>query len=416
MAVVGSGISGMVCAHLLGRAHEVTVIEAEPRPGGHAHTASVQVGGVPLAVDTGFLVYNEENYPGLVRLFAELGVATKPSDMSFSVSDAATGLEYAGSSVSAVFSQWRNLARTDFLRMLVDIARFHRAARCLLADPPPFGTTLASVVSSGRWSKGFIDWYLVPLGASIWSADPSVFLQMPAEPVIGFFRRHGMLSFGAAPRWRTVDGGATRYVEAVLAPVREAGRLQLGSPVVQVLRHGDGVDLRCRGGPLQRFDHVVVATHSDQALAILADPSREEKEVLGAIGYQPNRVVLHTDVAMMPRSRRAWAAWNYHRPATGTGPVTMTYWLNRLQSLPPDTPVLVTLNREEEIDPGKVIDVYDYAHPVLDVEAVGAQDRHDEVSGHRHTSYCGAYWGAGFHEDGVRSALAVCANLGVRWC
>jgi len=415
VAVIGSGISGMVCAHVLGKSHEVTVIEAEPRPGGHAHTASVQVDGERLAVDTGFLVYNEENYPGLVRLFSDLGVVTKPSDMSFSVSDAVTGLEYRGSSLSALFAQRRNIARPDFLRMLVEVARFHRVAGRLLEAPPPPGTTLATVLSAGRWSKGFIDWYLVPLGASIWSADPSTFLQMPAEPVIGFFRRHGMLSFGTAPQWRTVDGGATRYVEAVLAPVRAAGRLQLGSPVIQVVRHGDGVDVRCHGGQLQRFDHVVMATHSDQALAALADPSPVEKDVLGAIGYQPNRVVLHTDESLMPRCRRAWAAWNYHRSATPSDRVTMTYWLNKLQSLPTASPVLITLNREDDIDPLKVIGAYDYSHPVLDVEAVAAQQRHDEVSGHRHTSYCGAYWGSGFHEDGVQSALAVCANLNVRW-
>ena len=415
IAVIGTGISGLVCAHVLGPRHEVTVFEAEARPGGHTHTVRVPVNGRELSVDTGFLVYNERTYPGLVRLFGQLKVATKPSDMSFSVSDEATGVEYRGTSPNSVFSQRRNLVRPEFLRMLVDVARFNRAGQRLLSDPPDTSYTLADMLAEGRWSKAFADWYLVPLGSSIWSADPASFTQMPASTLTRFFDRHGMLSVADKPAWRTVTGGAVHYVDAALAPVRAAGRLRLSSPVEQILRTDEGVELRCGGGRPQRFDHVVVATHSDQALAMLADASRAEKEVLGDIRYQPNRVTLHTDARLMPTNRRAWAAWNYHRPATPSDRVTVTYDLNRLQGLGGTMPILVSLNRDDDIDPAKVLRRFEYSHPVMDSAAVAAQARHREISGPHGVSFCGAYWGSGFHEDGVQSALSVCEGLGVRW-
>lgn len=299
--------------------------------------------------------------------------------------------------------------------MLADVVRFHRAGRRLLLDPPGSEYSLADMVDEGRWSRAFVEWYLVPLGSSIWSADPTTFTQMPATTLLRFFERHGMLSTGDKPAWRTVDGGSARYVEAILAPVRQAGRLRLGTPVHQILRTDDGVELRGDAVSPAPFEHVIVATHSDQALGMVADASRTEKEVLGDFRYQRNQVCLHTDARLLPTSRRAWAAWNYHRPAVPSERVTMTYHLNQLQGLASSTPVLVTLNRGEQIDASKVLRTFEYSHPVIDALAVAAQARHSEISGPRRLSFCGAYWGSGFHEDGLQSALAVCAQLGVHW-
>ncbi len=415
IAVVGTGISGLVCAHLLGSRHDITVFDSAGRPGGHSHTVPVVVNGREFDVDTGFLVYNERTYPGLVRLFGELGIETKPSDMSFSVSDEATGLEYRGTSLNSVFAQRRNLGHAQFLRMLADVVRFQRNGRRLLLDPPDSNYLLSDMLAEGNWSTPFTEWYLVPLGASIWSADPTTFTQMPAVTLLRFFERHGMLSRGGKPAWRTVCGGSVRYVDAALAPVRAVGRLRLESPVEHILRTDAGVELRCGGGRPERFDHVIVATHSDQAMAILADATRAEKEVLGEIRYQPNQVTLHTDIRLMPTNRRAWAAWNFHRPAYPSDRVTMTYNLNLLQGVPESSPVFVTLNRDEDIDPNKVLRTFAYSHPVLDSAAVAAQTRWGEINGNGPISFCGAYWGSGFHEDGLQSALAVCRQLGVHW-
>jgi predicted NAD/FAD-binding protein len=415
IAVIGTGISGLFCTHLIGRHHDLTVFEAESRPGGHSHTTTVSIDGQGVPVDTGFLVYNERTYPGLARLLGELGIPTKPSDMSFSVSDEESGIEYRATSHNSIFAQRRNVSRPQFLRMIADVARFHRAGRRLLVDPPGDGYTLADMLAEGRWSRAFVQWYLVPLGSSIWSADPTTFTQMPATTLLRFFERHGMLSMGDKPVWRTVDGGSVRYVEAILGPVRQAGRLRLAAPVEHILRTDEGVEVRCEGTSPELFDHVIVATHSDQASALIADASRIEKDVLGDIRYQRNQVSLHTDARLMPRNRRAWAAWNYHRPAVLSRQVTMTYHLNRLQGLTTSTPVLVTLNRDEAIDPGKVLRSFEYSHPVIDAVAVAAQARHGEISGRNRLSFCGAYCGSGFHEDGLQSAVAVCAQLGVRW-
>jgi len=415
IAVVGTGISGLISSYLLHRHHEVTLFEADDRPGGHTNTVSVDLPEGRLAVDTGFIVYNERTYPGLVRLLAELKVPTQPSDMSFSMRDDGAGLEYRGTTANALFAQRRNLARPAFLRMLADVARFNRMARRLLvADPGP-DYTLDDLLAESRWSPGFVQWYMVPLCSSIWSADPATFTRMPAATLARFFARHGMLSFGDKPAWRTVTGGARRYVDAIVDPLDRAGRLRLSSPVVSVARSDRGVALRVRGAErAEMFDHVVLATHSDQALHVLEDATPAEKDVLGAIAYQPNRAVLHTDDSFLPVNRRARAAWNYRRPAGGGSAVaTLTYDMNRLQSLPTTTPVLVTLN--DEPDPERVLARFAYAHPVLDGPAVAAQRRHHEISGVDKVSYCGAYWGYGFHEDGLQSGLAVCRRLGERW-
>jgi len=416
IAIVGTGVSGLACAHLLHTRHDVTVFEADSRPGGHTHTVRVALPDGEIDVDTGFIVYNERTYPGLVRLFEELGVATQPSDMSFSVSDEETGLEYRGTSPNTVFAQRRNVVRPDFLRMLREVGRFNRQARALLEGEVDPELTLGRLLARGRWSQRFVDWYLVPLGSSIWSADPRSFTEMPAATLARFFDRHGLLSVGDKPEWRTVTGGSARYVEAVLGPLRAEGRLRLSAPVGHVRRQLDGVVLRCAGSTVwELYDHVILATHSDQALDVLDDASPTEKEVLGAITYQRNDAVLHTDLALLPRRRRAWASWNFHRLRTAPGRVTMTYDLTRLQALPTQSRLLLTLNREEVPDPATVLRTFSYEHPVLDSAAVVAQGRHGEISGHDGISYCGAYWGAGFHEDGFQSGLRVCQRLGAGW-
>ncbi len=409
IAIVGTGVSGLVCAHLLSRRHDITVFEADPRPGGHAHTVRVDLADETHEVDTGFLVYNERNYPGLVRLFDRLRVATKPSDMSFSVSDDASGVEWRGTSLTTLFAQRRNALRPAFLRMLTDVVRFNRTARALLAEEHPTDRSLAELLAEGRWSSRFVEWYLIPMGSSIWSADPGTFLGMPAVTFARFFDNHGLLDYGDQPSWRTVDGGSRRYVEAILAPLGDAVRLS--SPVAKVTRRSDGVEVHSDMGP-ERFDHVVLATHSDQALSLLSDPSMAEREVLGAIRYQPNRATLHTDERLLPRSHRAWASWNYHRLVDQPQQATLTYRLASLQGIDSAHEILVTLNRDDAIRDDRVLARFDYAHPVFDVAAVAAQRRHEDLNGNRGTWFCGAYWGYGFHEDGVQSALTVCRRLG----
>lgn len=411
IAIIGSGVSGMVCAHLLHERHDVVLYEADDRPGGHSHTHHVELHDTTAYVDTGFLVYNERTYPLFCRLLDRLGVATQPSDMSFSVSDVRSGIEWRGTSPSSVFAQRRNVARPAFGRMLVDIGRFNRIARGLLEDPPPDTVTLEDVLAPHRWSAGFREWYLVPLGSSIWSADPTTFTRIPAATFARFFERHGLLRLRDQPRWRTITGGSQTYVQAILRPLEAQGRVRLGTPIEKIRREAGGVELVGPGGA-ESFDHVIVATHSDQALRMLSDPDRLEQSTLGAIRYQPNRATLHTDARLLPRSRRAWASWNYHRLSAETDRATLTYNLNQLQTIPSTTPVLVTLNQDEAIDPERVLARMDYAHPVLDPAAIGAQRRRAAINGGRHTWYCGAYWGNGFHEDGVRSAVEVCRELG----
>jgi predicted NAD/FAD-binding protein len=414
IAIIGTGIAGMTAAHLLQEHHEVHVFEADDRPGGHANTVTVDLSGGPVPADTGFLVYNERTYPLFTRLLADLGVATHPSEMSFSLSDLRCGLEWRGTSLSTIFAQRRNALRPAFLAMLADVVRFNRLSHALLAGTGRQGDSgsLADLLAEHRWSPGFLHWYLIPLGSAIWSADPETFTQIPARTFVEFFSRHGLLGPGDQPAWRTVTGGSTRYVEAVLEPLRRQGRLHLRTAVTKVRRHEPGVELLTAAGPVA-FDHVVVATHSDQALALLGDPTERERRVLGAFRYQPNRATLHTDTALLPTNRRAWASWNYVRPIHPTDRATLTYYLNPLQGLEAERPLLVTLNRDEVIAPSQVVASFDYAHPVVDQAAEAAQASQRSLSAGA-VSYCGAYWGYGFHEDGVRSALAVCERFGAR--
>lgn len=407
IAVVGAGISGMVAAHHLCRAHDVTVYESGSYPGGHTHTVDVERGGEVYAIDTGFIVYNDWTYPNFVRLLDELGVSWQPSTMSFSVRCEKTGLEYNGTSINSLFAQRRNIARPSFLRMVADIVRFNAHAPELLAAGAA-AVTLGDYLHRERYSTYFIEHYIVPMGAAIWSSRPADMLAFPARFFVEFFANHGFLSVNDRPTWRVIRGGSREYVRRLTAPF--AGRLRLNTPVESLKRRTDRVVVRLKNGSVEDFDQVFIACHSDQALKLLADPSREEREILGAIPYQANEALLHTDSSLMPRRPLAWAAWNYHLAEEPFGRVAVTYNMNILQSLRAPAQFLLTLNRTD-VDPAKILGRYVYHHPVFTTAAVAAQRRRREIDGARRTYYCGAYWSYGFHEDGVKSALDSVAEL-----
>ena len=408
IAVVGAGVSGLVAARELDRAgHEVTVLEAGSYAGGHTNTISVESDAGAWEVDTGFIVLNDRNYPNFERLLDELGVATQPASMSFSVADADGGFEWA-SRPRGVFAQGGNLLDPRFHRMLVDLVRFFRDSRRLVGANGG-GPTLRAFLERQGYSDYFIERLIVPQVSAIWSADPEQLWSFPASFIAEFLANHGTLQLVGRPRWRSIAGGARRYVEAMTRPF--ADRIHLNSPVREIRRRPDAVEIVHDRG-VDRFDEVVVATHSDQALALLADPSPAEREVLGAIDYQPNEAVLHTDERLLPRRRGAWASWNFHLTPEPAGRTTVTYHMNRLQSIVADRQFLVTLNRTEAIDPDRVLRRIAYAHPVYTRAAIAAQGRWAEVSGRDRVHYCGAYWRWGFHEDGVWSALRACERLG----
>ena len=410
VAVVGAGVSGLVAAHLLHPRHEVTVFEAGAYAGGHTNTIDVETETGAYAVDTGFIVFNDRNYPRFERLLDDLGVASQPSEMSFGVSDG-QGFEYASTSPNGLYANRSHLLSPSFQRMIADVPRFQRQARELLAsDATP---TLREWLATLGVSDGFVERVIVPQAAAVWSSDPEQMWTFPARFLVEFFDNHGMLGLRGRPKWRVVSGGSRRYVEAITAPF--AGRIHLHTPVASVERFEDRVEITPRGGEPETFDEVVMACHADQALAMLADPTEAEHEILGAFPYQANEAVLHTDRGMLPRRRRAWASWNYHLDTDPThparGPATVTYHMNRLQSLRADREFCVTLNRTHAIDPEQVIRTIAYSHPVYTVPGQAAQRRYDEVGGRRRTHYCGAYWGWGFHEDGVESAFRAVGAL-----
>jgi predicted NAD/FAD-binding protein len=403
VAIVGAGIAGNVAAHRLHRAHDVTVFEAASHAGGHSHTHEIELDGCRVAVDTGFIVYNERTYPRFSALLAALGVTTQESSMSFSVRDESTGLEYNGTSLNALFAQRRNLLRPAFLGMVRDILRFNREASRLLAAPGG-ELPLAELLERGRYGRAFREHYILPMGAAIWSTHPSAMLAFPARFFLRFLHNHGMLTVDDRPVWRTITGGSARYVERLTAPFRH--RIRLETPVEWIRRVPGGAVVKPRGHEAQHFDAVFLACHSDQALALLADPSTAEREVLGAIPYQRNEAVLHTDGSLLPRRALAHAAWNYHVRPGGSGPVALTYYMNILQRLRTPAPLLVTLNRSDAIDPARILRRIVYHHPLFTPASVAAQARQRELNGARHTYFCGAWWRNGFHEDGVVSAEA----------
>ncbi len=416
IAIVGAGVSGLVAAHLLHPHHDVTLFEANGYAGGHTNTVRVETAGGTWDVDTGFIVHNDRNYPCFHRLLARLGVAAQPAEMSFGVSDAAGAFEYNGASPNGLYAVRRHLVTPWFQRMVADLVRFNREARALLRehrDPARPGPSLRAWLEELRFSRPFVERLIVPQASAVWSADPRQLWSFPARFLAEFFDNHGMLGFRDRPRWQTIAGGSRRYVEAIVRPL--GARVRLATPIRTIARHAEHVEVAPLRGEPERFDHVVIAAHADQALRLLADPSERERELLGAFPYQRNDVTLHTDRALLPRRRRAWASWNYHLLPEPTGMTTVTYHMNRLQSLRADRELLVTLNRDADVRDERVLGRFRYDHPVFTAAGVAAQRRWEEldVTAER-TSFCGAYWGWGFHEDGVVSALRACERFGVR--
>jgi predicted NAD/FAD-binding protein len=409
IAVVGGGISGLVCAYLLAPVHSVTLFEARDRVGGHTHTVTVERPHGVYAIDTGFIVYNEPNYPGFTRLLARLGVASQPTSMSFSVRCDRTGTEYNGSSLNQVFAQRRNLLRPRFLGMVRDILRFNREA-ATLGDEVGETTTVAEWLASRDYGEAFVEHYLVPLGSSLWSSPPGTFRQFPIRFVVEFLANHAMLDLQGRPAWKVIEGGSRAYVEPLTRGFRD--RIRLGTAVRRVTRDEEGVHIETATGPAKRFDEVIFACHSDQAFAMLGDASDLEAQVLAAVPYESNEVVLHTDTSVLPRRRRAWASWNYHVRADAPERATVTYDMNILQGLDAPETFCITLNETDALDPDKILGTWRYHHPVFGSRRAAAQRRHADLIRNRRTSYCGAWWGYGFHEDGVQSALRVCAAFG----
>ena len=409
VAIIGSGIAGMTAAYRLHQqGHDITVYEASDYFGGHTATIDVERHGKHWAIDTGFIVFNDWTYPNFIGLIDELDVAWQYSDMSFSLRCEESGLEYNGTSLNSLFAQRLNALRPSFLRMIYDILRFNGESRSLLSEP--FSTiTLNDYLQRHHYSKAFINQYIVPMGRAIWSATESAMLEFPARFFVDFFDRHGFLNVNNRPVWRTIKGGSREYARKLVRPYQH--RIRLNTPVTGVLRTADQVMIRTGRGDVDTHDYVVFACHSDQALGMLEQPSQIEKSALSAFPYQENEVLLHTDLRMLPRKPLARAAWNYHLLDRDQDRVALTYDMNVLQNLAAPEKFLVTLNRNQDIDPAKVLGRYVYHHPVYTPDAVAAQQRYSEVNGVNRSFYCGAYWGYGFHEDGVVSAQRMLAGF-----
>ena len=409
IAVIGAGVSGLTTAWLLAEKHDVQLFEAGDYAGGHTNTEYVESGGRAWPVNTGFIVFNDWTYPNFMRLMDRLGVPSEVSDMSFSVDSSATGLQYNGTSLNTLFAQRKNLLNLPFLNMVREILRFNKETRADLAAGTIRRTeTLGEYLNRNGYSRYFRNNYIVPMGAAIWSAPEIVLEQFPIR---FFLHNHGMLSVDDRPTWRVISDGSARYVKAMMERLGDC--IHLNSPVQAVTRGESSVTVTAEGQS-HEFDQVIFGCHSDQALAMLTDPSDQERDILGAIPYQENDVVLHTDSSVLPGNRRAWAAWNYFIPKHSTEPVSVTYNMNILQNFHNVPEIFcVTLNRSHDIAPDKVIKRFNYSHPVFTLEAVQAQERYEEIGNKNRTHFCGAYWFNGFHEDGVRSALRVTHDFGV---
>jgi hypothetical protein len=411
IAVIGTGISGMSAAWLLSQRHNVTVYECERRIGGHSNTVAVPSVDGPIAVDTGFIVYNEETYPNLTALFDHLDVPTEPSNMSFAVSLANGDLEYSGANPAGLFIEKRNLFRPRFWSMLRDLQRFYRDAPRDLAVLDQFHTTLGDYLDAGRYGSAFRNDHLLPMASAIWSMPMNTVLDYPAASFIRFQDSHGLLRLRNRPQWRSVHGGSRTYVERLTRSF--ADRIRVSTAVTAVRRHADSVEISGCDGRVATFDHVVIATHADQALALLRDPTAQERQLLGAFRYSRNVAILHSDPGLMPKRRAVWSSWNHIGPDTDDdnepGP-TVTYWMNSLQNIPHETPLFVTLNPRRTPRNEWRHEIYE--HPLFDSAAMTAQRRLWSLQGHRNTWFCGAYFGAGFHEDGLQAGLAVAEQLG----
>jgi predicted NAD/FAD-binding protein len=409
IAVIGSGISGMVTAYFLSQDHDIVLYEANNYIGGHTNTIDVTVAGVSHPVDTGFIVFNEKTYPNFIKLMRLLAVPWQPSDMSFSVQCHRTGLVFSPSTLNSLFVQRKNLFRPSFYRMLWDAFRFRREASELVRSDD-YGITLQSYLEQKKYSHTFIEHFIVPMGAAIWSSDPAQFRQFPARYLVEFFNNHGFLNVRHQPQWLVIKGGSRQYVGPLTRPYKD--KIRLNSPVESVKRLPEKVEVTTQGGDKASFDQVVIATHSDQALQMLEDPTDMERDVLGSIPYQKNLTILHTDASLLPPQRAAWASWNYHIPKEEKARVALTYNMNILQNLKATEAFCVTLNMPEKIHPDRVLQRIIYHHPVYDPNSLTARRKQHEVNGINRTYFCGAYWGYGFHEDGVNSALAVCKHFG----
>ena len=405
IAIVGGGISGLTTAYLLSREHEVILYESNDYIGGHTNTVTIEMNGSPVPVDTGFIVYNEQNYPNFSHILSDLNVSTQPTSMSFSVKLIEPDLEYNGSSFKQLFGQKKNLLRPSFYQMLWDILRFNRQAPGLL-ESNSYDITLGEHAIECGFSQDFIHHYLVPMGAAIWSSSPSAILEMPAYFFIRFFKNHGMLNLNDRPQWRTITGGSCQYVNKMIASF--AKNIRLGHKVSSVERLNDRVTVDG-----DSYDHVVFACHSDQAIEALSDPSVYEKDILSKISYQKNEIIMHTDTSIMPAREDLWAAWNYHSQGNDDSPVAMTYNMNILQDLDIKETICITLNSLNLINPDLILGRHIYSHPQFTTESMKAQERWMEISGGNRTHFCGAYWGNGFHEDGVNSALRIANFFGI---
>ncbi len=401
IAIIGSGIAGNVVAYKLRQQHDITVFESGSYVGGHTNTVDVYEEDRQISVDTGFIVFNDRTYPNFISLLDEIGQASSQSEMSFSVQAQDGGVEYSGSSLNGLFAQRRNIVRPRFHRMIRDILRFNKTTLPSV-DHLDYSETLGDFLVENDYGQEFIDHYLIPMAAAIWSAEPGSVLDMPVKFLVRFFANHGLLQISDRPVWRVIKGGSRQYVNKLVAGHRD--RIRLNSPVRSVRRIDDRVELHSESGGREFFDYVFIACHSGQALSLLKDATTAEREVLGAIRYQPNEAILHTDDSLMPKRRRAWAAWNYHLPLDVERHVAVTYNMNILQGFETNNQYLVTLNNDQDIDPAKVIRTVQYEHPIFSRESVAAQQRQPEINKNR-TFYCGAYWRNGFHEDGVVSAL-----------
>ncbi|WP_306330863.1 NAD(P)/FAD-dependent oxidoreductase [Vibrio injensis] len=411
IAIIGSGISGLTCGHYLHQQHNVTIFEANDYIGGHTATVDVELNGQSYAIDTGFIVYNDRTYPNFIQMMNEIGIRGVATQMSFSVRNDANGLEYSGHTITTLFAQKRNWFKPSFYRFIREILRFNRLAKAAAHDAEDSVQTLGEFLHHHQFSGYFCENYILPMGAAIWSSSLADMRAFPLTFFLRFFLNHGLLDITDRPQWYVIEGGSRAYIEPLTKGFRD--KIRLNAPVEWLRRSGQGIELQVHG-KIEHFDEVIFACHSDQALALLSDANHLERELLGAMGYQANEVILHTDTSLLPKRKAAWASWNYRLAGDAdqeTRLPALTYNMNILQHINSSETFCVTLNSSENINPNKVLRKFTYHHPVFNRAAIAAQQRKAEISGVNHTWFCGAYWHNGFHEDGVKSALDVVTRL-----